>query len=220
MRRAGEITLERRHGIGHCPDTVEVLGGLFDGGFVGRHPDAVFHDFSGHLRVFVLESQLFYIAAFLAGFQAVGAGIVQKPHIFSALDHTEEIVCPDRILVFVCRESEAFPEFRRDERRAHAPAREDAFVAGQDNEVREVHRPGFERAHDLEALQRLALERNRNTTYKLLQQTDIRHRKNGQGLRFQTVDGEVILLGEMCLQGHAFHAGNLRSDFTEEFQLI
>ena len=77
----------------------------------------------------VMIFQLLDVAAFFAALQAFGPGVIDERHRLGPLDHPVEVICPDGILVFVGREAEAFTQLRRDERRAHAPAREYAFIA-------------------------------------------------------------------------------------------
>ena len=105
--------------------------------------------------------ELLDITALLAAAAHLGTGIHQQPHILSPLDQTVEIVGPHCVLIFISGEVEALAELGRDERGLHRPVREKTFVAGEDYQVLEVKRPGFQRTHYLHALQRFPFERNR-----------------------------------------------------------
>ena len=135
-------------------------------------------------------------------------------------DHPVKIIGPHRILIFVCRQSESPPQLRRDERRAHAPAREYAFVGGKYHKIAEVESPCLQRPHYLQPFERLSLERDGNTCKQLLQYPYVCRRHHLRSNGPQTADAAVIFHGEVQFQSHFPVIPQLRGHMADDIELI
>ena len=162
FRRAGEIVLQGRRGERTAPEGRDILRCLRDAaGDAGRMQGGHGHP-PPERNLLEMVFQLLDIAAFLARLDPFRAAVIDHPHLFGTLEQAVEIVGPHGILELIGREPEALAEFRRDEGGADAAAREHPLIGRKDDDVPEIERTRFQRPHDLEALQRLSLERDGN----------------------------------------------------------
>ena len=135
----------------------------------------------------VVVLQLLDEPALLSVFKAFRAGVENQRHGLGPLDHPVEIICPDRILEFVGGKAESFPKFRRNEGGTDASSGEHSLVAGEYYQMLEIQCPGLKRPHDLESLERFAVERHGNGAQQLRKQPRVGQGKNLQFLGFQLV---------------------------------
>ena len=184
----------------HCPDSLKVLFRLRDVRLRLRDAYVLPHHLPDHVFIAILIFKLLYVAALLPRLESLCPRIVEEPDLPGPLDHPEEVIRPHRILVLVCRQPEALPQFRRNEGRTDIAAWENSLIAGHYHEIGEVQGPGLKRAHYLESPQRLSLERHGNGAHKLLKQMDIGCRKNLQVHGPEPVNRKIELLGKMCLE--------------------
>ena len=153
-------------------------------------------------RQFEVVFQLLDIAAFFTAFHAFRTAVVHQPDVLRPLDHAVEIVRPYGVLVLVGGQAEAFPELRRNEGRGVTLARESALVGAQDHQVPEIQRAGFQRSHDLQALQGFSPEGDR-----LPLQQAVQHPQPGGGQQRQVhighhVKDRMVTLGKVQFQHH------------------
>ena len=139
-------------------------------------------------RQVVMVLELFDEPALLTVFQAFRTRIIDQCHGFGPLDHPVEIVRPDGVLEFICWKIEPFTKLRRYEGGTDAPSGEHSLVAGEYYQMLEIQGSCLKRPHDLESLERFAVERNGQGTEQLRQQPGISERKNLQFLGLQLVD--------------------------------
>ena len=164
--------------------------------------------------------QLLDIPAFLAGLEAFGPAVGHQPHVLRALDHPVEIVGPHAVLVLEGRQAEALPEFRRDKGRAAAPARENALVGGEKDDVPEIQGAGFQRAHHLQALQRLAPERDGLAGQQFVQQAEPGGGQDVQADVPEQVQRLHAPLREIQFQQHLLHAAELPAHIADDIGKI
>ena len=167
-----------------------------------------------------MQFQLLYITALLPAPEALRTGIVQQEYALCPLDHPVEIICPHRILVLIRRKAEAAAQLGRDKRRTNVVPGEHAFVAGKDDEVLEVQRAGFQRPHDLEALQGLSLEGDAAGRLRLDYKPYECLWQHGYLLAPQTVQILIVLTCEIQFQGHSWGVFQQDAELTGKFQKI
>ena len=167
-----------------------------------------------------VQFQLLDEAALFPAPEPFRARIQQQPNVAGPPDHPVEVVRPDGVLILVGGQVEAAAQFRRHEGRCHAAAREDALVAAQHDEVLEIQGARLQRAHHLQALQRLAAERHRRGGHQLLQQAEIRSRSDGKFAVGQAPHGEVVIPDEIQLQRHPGHFPQPGAQVGEQLALV
>ena len=195
LRRALEINLQGGCGKRGAQQGIQVFGSLgdFRRGIVeleGRMQAAALE------RSLEMQFELLDVAAFLPSPQALSARVVEQPQPRAALYHPVEVIGPHGILVLVGRHFKAAPEFAGDEGGTHVAAREEALVAAEYHYVVEVQGAGLQRAHNLQALERLTLERHGYAAHQLVQETEIRRRTHRKLKVSQLLHGEEVFLRE------------------------
>ena len=68
------------------------------------------------------------------------------------------MVCIDRILVAVCRETETSFQVKRDKGCVEFPAGQEILIAGKNDKVLKINGPGLEHSHQLDPFQGLTIK--------------------------------------------------------------
>ena len=135
------------------------------------------------------------------------------------LDHPIEIVCPHGILVLVGGQAEAFAKLRRNKGSTYATPGKHAFVGAEDNQVAEIQRTGFQRAHHLQALQGFSAERHRNALQQTGQKPQMGGRKHLQVHFLKDVQLLVAARHKVQLQ-KVSGTGQLKADIGQQLGKI